>query len=154
MLKLISYVRFHNKSFLDSISKNLSRILTIRESKSKEGISETVKIKDIMFASTGVIGEKFPTQKIKGNIPDLVDKLRDRHNKFVWFKAASSIMTTDTRPKLAYEECRLWNKDIRLSAFGVQLHMVSVKHKLCKNNKKSVKIRFSNEFQSKSGIPF
>ena len=45
-------------------------------------------------------------------------------------------------------------KDIRFFAFGVQLHMVYVKHKLFKNNEKSVKIRFSNEFQSKSGIPF
>ena len=50
---------------------------------------------------TGVIGEKFPTQQIKGSIPDLVDKLREKQNKFIWFKAATAIMTTDTRPKLA-----------------------------------------------------
>ena len=42
---------------LDKVAKNLSRILTIRESKNKEGVSETVKIKDLIFASTGVIGE-------------------------------------------------------------------------------------------------
>ena len=58
---------------LDSISKNLSRILTIRESKSKEGVSETVKIKDIMFASTGVIGEKFPVEKINKLLNELGD---------------------------------------------------------------------------------
>ena len=49
---------------LDFIAKNLTRILTIRESKSETGITETVKIKDIIFASTGVIGEEFPKDKI------------------------------------------------------------------------------------------
>ncbi len=58
-------------------------------------------------------------------MPNLVDKLREKQNKFVWFKAASSIMTTDTRPKLAYEECRVWNKDIRLSAIAKGSGMIS-----------------------------
>ena len=49
---------------LDLIAKSLSRILTIRESKKDQGVSETVKIKDIIFASTGVIGEPFPADKI------------------------------------------------------------------------------------------
>ena len=48
---------------LDEISKTLSRQLTIKESKSEEGINETVKIKDLIFASTGVIGEKFPVEE-------------------------------------------------------------------------------------------
>ena len=34
---------------LDIIAKNLSRILTIRESKSEEGVNETVKIKDLIL---------------------------------------------------------------------------------------------------------
>ena len=34
-------------------------------------------------------------------------------------------MTTDTRPKLAYEECRIWNKDIRLSAIAKGSGMIS-----------------------------
>ena len=41
------------KESLDVIAKNLSRILTIKESKSVKGTSETVKIKDLIFASTG-----------------------------------------------------------------------------------------------------
>ena len=72
-----------------------------------------------------MIGEKFPTQQIKGHIPNLVEKLRERQNKFVWFKAASSIMTTDTRPKLAYEECRIKNKDIRLCGIAKGSGMIS-----------------------------
>ena len=36
-----------------------------RESKSEKGTSETIKIKDLLFASTGVIGEEFPVDQIK-----------------------------------------------------------------------------------------
>ena len=64
------------KESIDILAKNLSRILTIKESKSQKGTSETVKIKDLIFASTGVIGEEFPVEKIKDRLPDLVDKLR------------------------------------------------------------------------------
>ena len=53
------------KESLDVIAKNLSRILTIKESKSESGTSETVRTKDLIFASTGVIGEQFPVDKLK-----------------------------------------------------------------------------------------
>ncbi len=110
---------------LDLIAKNLSRILTIRESKSKEGISETVKIKDLMFASTGVIGEKFPVEKIDQSLQDLVDKLRDDHNKLIWVKTASAIMTTDTKPKLAYEEIIVGNKIIKIAGIAKGSGMIA-----------------------------
>jgi len=92
------------KESLDVIAKNLSRILTLKESKSEEGTSETVRVKDIIFASTGVIGEQFPVEQIKDALPDLVEKLKSQHNKLFWLKVASGMMTTDTKPKVAYEE--------------------------------------------------
>ena len=92
------------KESLDILAKNLSKVLTLRESKSAKGTSETVKIKDLIFASTGVIGEQFPVDKIKNTLPNLVEKLKSEHNKMLWVKIASALMTTDTRPKLAYEE--------------------------------------------------
>ena len=110
---------------LESLSKNLAKNLTLREAQKKGGTSQVIKPNEILFASTGVIGEKFPIQQIKNSTPQLVEKLREKQNKFVWFKAASSIMTTDTRPKLAYEECRIWNKDIRLSAIAKGSGMIS-----------------------------
>ncbi len=110
---------------LESLSKALSKTLTLRESQKESGTTNVVKANEILFASTGVIGEKFPTQQIKGNIINLVDKLRDRQNKFVWFKAASSIMTTDTRPKLAFETCRVWNKDIKICAIAKGSGMIA-----------------------------
>ena len=110
---------------LDIIAKNLSRILTIRESKSEEGVNETVKIKDLIFASTGVIGEAFPVEKINSSLQELVDKLRDDQNKMIWIKVASSIMTTDTKPKLAYEEIIFGNKIIKLAAVAKGSGMIS-----------------------------
>ncbi len=110
---------------IQTLSKTLSRILTLKESQKKDGTTNAVKPNEILFASTGVIGEKFPTQQIKGGIQNLVDKLREKHNKFVWFKAASSIMTTDTRPKLAFETCKIGNKDIKLSAIAKGSGMIA-----------------------------
>ena len=92
------------KESLDILAKNLSRLLTLKESKSEKGTFETVKLKDLIFASTGVIGEQFPVEKIKDALPNLVQKLKSEHNKLYWLKVASGIMTTDTRPKIAYEE--------------------------------------------------
>ena len=102
------------KESIDILAKNLSRVLTIKESKSSEGTNETVKIKDLIFASTGVIGEDFPVEKIKERLPELVDKLRSEHNKMYWIKMASAIMTTDTKPKVAYEEVLIGDELIKI----------------------------------------
>ena len=102
------------KDSIDILAKNLSRILTLKESKSQKGTNETVKIKDLIFASTGVIGEEFPVEKIKNRLPDLVDKLRLEQNKMYWIKIASAIMTTDTKPKLAYEEVIIGDELIKI----------------------------------------
>ena len=102
------------KESIDILAKNLSRILTIKESKSQSGTNETVKIKDLIFASTGVIGEEYPVEKIKDCLPSLVEKLRVEHNKMYWIKIASAIMTTDTKPKLAYEEVLIGDELIKI----------------------------------------
>jgi glutamate N-acetyltransferase / amino-acid N-acetyltransferase len=113
------------KESIDILAKNLSRILTIKESKSQEGTNETVKIKDLIFASTGVIGEEFPVEKIKDSLPDLVDKLRQEHNKMYWIKVASSIMTTDTKPKVAYEEILIGDELIKICGIAKGSGMIA-----------------------------
>ena len=110
---------------LKEIAKTLSKSLTLKSSQTPKGVSEVVKITDLLFASTGVIGVEFPYQKIKNRIPELVKKLRAEQNKFVWFKAASSIMTTDTRPKVAYEECKIGNKLIKISGIAKGSGMIA-----------------------------
>ena len=113
------------KESIDVLAKNLSRILTIKESKSNKGTSETVKIKDLIFASTGVIGEEFPVEQIKERLPDLVEKLRKEHNKMYWIKMASSMMTTDTKPKLAYEEIIIGDELIKISGIAKGSGMIA-----------------------------
>ena len=113
------------KESIDYLAKNLSRILTIKESKSQKGTSETVKIKDLIFASTGVIGEEFPSEKIKNRLSDLVDRLRSDHNKMYWLKIASAIMTTDTRPKVAYEEIIVGDELIRICGIAKGSGMIA-----------------------------
>ena len=103
---------------LKEVANAVSKALTLKSSQTPKGVSDVVKITDLLFASTGVIGEEFPYIKIKNRVPELVKKLRIEQNKFVWFKTASAIMTTDTRPKLAYEECKIGNKVIKISGIA------------------------------------
>ena len=110
---------------LKEIAQNLAKFLTLKSSQSPKGVKEVVKITDLLFASTGIIGEEFPYLKIKNRIPELVKKLRTEQSKFVWFKAASAIMTTDTRPKVAYEECKIGNKLIKISGIAKGSGMIA-----------------------------
>ncbi|SER17842.1 glutamate N-acetyltransferase [Amphritea atlantica] len=54
-----------------------------------------VAIQQVLPFSTGVIGEKLPTDRIISAVPAAFDALSDDG----WLEAASGIMTTDTRPK-------------------------------------------------------
>tara|TARA_B100000029_G_scaffold410082_1_gene411863 strand:- start:1230 stop:2534 length:1305 start_codon:yes stop_codon:yes gene_type:complete len=110
---------------LKEIAQSLSKSLTLKSSQNPKGVREVVKITDLLFASTGVIGEDFPYLKIKNRIPELVKKLRTEQNKYVWFKAASAIMTTDTRPKVAYEECKIGNKLVKISGIAKGSGMIA-----------------------------
>jgi len=69
---------------------------------------------EIIFGCTGTIGEKYPTEKIKKNIPELIKKSKYTQNKLIWMKAALGIMTTDLKPKLAMEECEIGNKKVKI----------------------------------------
>ncbi len=103
---------------LKELSKSLSKCLTLKLAQEPQGVRDTVDTNEIIFASTGVIGDVFPAEKIRERIPYLVQSLKDIQNKYVWFKAASSILTTDTRPKLAFEECEIGGKKIKISAIA------------------------------------
>ena len=112
---------------LKEVANTLSKSLTLKSSQSPKGVSDVVKITDLLFASTGVIGEDFSKAsiKIKNAIPDLVKKLKTDQNKFVWFKAAGSIMTTDTRPKVAYEECKIGSKVVKICGIAKGSGMIA-----------------------------
>ncbi len=79
-----------------------------------EDLPEKIKFNDILFASTGTIGEPFPLKKIKACIPELIEKIKYTQNKYIWMKAAMGILTTDLVPKVAMEQCKIGNKMIKI----------------------------------------
>ena len=98
---------------LENIAKISADRLTEKQ-KEDEDQPKKIKPKEIIFGCTGTIGEKFPEDKIKEKIPDLIDKIKYTQNKYIWMKAALGIMTTDTQPKMAMEECLIGNTKIKI----------------------------------------
>ena len=97
--------------------KEIAQEVSIQLSKKQiedEDYPKKILIKEILFGCTGTIGEKYPTEKIKKNISELIKKIRYIQNKFIWMKAALGIMTTDLKPKLAMEECKIGNKKVKI----------------------------------------
>lgn len=98
---------------LKILADDLSNMLTEKQIEEEEK-PEKIKPTDILFACTGTIGETFPTEKIKFSIPDLINKIKHTQNKYIWMKAAMGILTTDLKPKIAMEECKIGNKLIKI----------------------------------------
>ena len=98
---------------LKDIAEELSASLSEKQKKDEEK-PEKIKPNGIIFGCTGTIGEKFPTEKIKKNISELVENIKYTQNKYIWTKAALGIMTTDLVPKLAMEECKIGNVNIKI----------------------------------------
>ena len=101
---------------LKEIAEELSNHLTQKKKDDDEEF-EKIKPTDILFGCTGTIGEIFPLRKIKNSIPELINKIKYTQNKYLWIKAALGIMTTDLVPKIAMEECKIGNINVKL--YGV-----------------------------------
>ena len=98
---------------LREIADETAKLLTDKQ-KNDEDDPKKIKFSDIIFGCTGTIGEPFPINKIKPSIKNLVDKIKYTQNKYLWIKAAMSILTTDLKPKLAMEECKIGNTKIKI----------------------------------------
>ena len=101
---------------LKEIAEELSNHLTQKKKDDDEEF-EKIKPTDILFGCTGTIGEIFPARKIKDSIPELIKKIKYNQNKYLWIKAALGIITTDLVPKIAMEECKIGNINVKL--YGV-----------------------------------
>ena len=98
---------------LKDIADELSIELSAKQKEDEEK-PEKIKPNQILFGCTGTIGETYPTEKIKTNIPNLIEKIKYTQNKYIWMKAALGIMTTDLSPKLAMQECKIGNTNIKI----------------------------------------
>ena len=68
---------------------------------------------EVYMASTGVIGEPMPAEKIAAGMKDLAAKCAPNR----WREAAEAIMTTDTYPKMAKATAKLGGKTVTINGF-------------------------------------
>ena len=76
---------------------------------------------DVLAASTGVIGQPLPTDKILATIAGLPKKLKPD----AWEQAAAAIMTTDTYPKGAVREAEIGGKPVTLAGIAKGSGMIA-----------------------------
>jgi len=100
-------------SGLREIAEEISLLLSKKQIQDEDKPKKVLP-NEIIFGCTGTIGEKFPTEKIKNSIPKLISAIKYTQNKLIWVKAALGIMTTDTKPKIAMEECEIGNKQVKI----------------------------------------
>ena len=98
---------------LREIAEEAAKLLSLKQ-KSDEDNPKKITSKEILFGCTGTIGEAYPLTKIKSSIKNLVDKIKYTQNKYLWIKSAMSILTTDLKPKLAMEECKIGKTKVKI----------------------------------------
>ncbi|MBP7063567.1 bifunctional glutamate N-acetyltransferase/amino-acid acetyltransferase ArgJ [Ferrovibrio sp.] len=88
-----------------------------------EGAAQALgaKANQIYLASTGVIGQLLPAEKIVAQLPKLTKAL----NGDAWAKAARAIMTTDTFPKLATATCQIDGKTVTINGIAKGSGMIA-----------------------------
>jgi glutamate N-acetyltransferase / amino-acid N-acetyltransferase len=79
------------------------------------------KPRQVFLASTGVIGEVLPHEKLVAALPGLHASLRDDG----WADAARGIMTTDTFPKAATRTARIGGEEVRINGIAKGSGMIA-----------------------------
>ncbi len=79
-----------------------------------------INIKDVLAASTGIIGKRLPLEKIKKAIRHLVDSLSPQAG----LAAAEAIMTTDTLPKEISVEVKIGKVAVRIGGMAKGAGMI------------------------------
>ncbi len=79
------------------------------------------KPKEVFLASTGVIGEKLPTEKLIAALPRVFEAAAERD----WQGAAKAIMTTDTFPKGAIRKARIGETEVTIAGIAKGSGMIA-----------------------------
>ncbi|CAH2604397.1 Glutamate N-acetyltransferase / Amino-acid acetyltransferase [Rhodovastum atsumiense] len=77
--------------------------------------------REVMLASTGVIGEVLPHERLTAALPALHASLHDD----AWEAAARGIMTTDTFPKGAVRRVRIGDTEVTIQGFAKGSGMIA-----------------------------
>ncbi len=78
-------------------------------------------VRQVFLASTGVIGEVLPPERLTKALPALHETLSEH----AWDEAARAIMTTDTFPKGATRTARIGGEEVRLNGFAKGSGMIA-----------------------------
>jgi len=76
---------------------------------------------EVFLASTGVIGERLPTEKLTAALPPLFGSLRED----AWEAAARAILTTDTFPKGAVRTAMIGDTEVRVAGIAKGSGMIA-----------------------------
>ncbi len=79
------------------------------------------KANEVFLASTGVIGERLPTEKLTGALPGIHAALTEKD----WNGAARAIMTTDTFPKAATRTARIGDATVTVCGIAKGSGMIA-----------------------------
>ncbi|HWD49938.1 MAG TPA: bifunctional glutamate N-acetyltransferase/amino-acid acetyltransferase ArgJ [Rhizomicrobium sp.] len=79
------------------------------------------KASEVMLASTGVIGEPLPADRIT----KILGKLADEGSASAWRAAADAIMTTDTYPKLATASAEIDGRKVTINGIAKGSGMIA-----------------------------
>jgi glutamate N-acetyltransferase/amino-acid N-acetyltransferase len=87
-----------------------------------KAVSDKLNIREelILVASTGIIGEKLPVNKIIGGTRELIDGLSENGIPL----AEEGIMTTDKYPKIEYRTCPIGDKEISICGIAKGAGMI------------------------------
>lgn len=77
--------------------------------------------RDVMLASTGVIGVPLDDKKISARLPEVVEAL----DADAWARAGRAIMTTDTFPKGAFAETEIDGVPVRIAGIAKGSGMIA-----------------------------
>jgi glutamate N-acetyltransferase/amino-acid N-acetyltransferase len=82
--------------------------------------------RDVMLASTGVIGVVLDAKKITARLPDIEAGMKaDVHPTQQWAQAGLGIMTTDTFPKGSFAECEIEGVKVRIAGIAKGSGMIA-----------------------------
>jgi len=76
---------------------------------------------EVMLASTGVIGEPLPTERIT----KILGRLAEEGSASAWRAAAEAIMTTDTYPKMATAQANIDGKRVTINGIAKGSGMIA-----------------------------
>ena len=79
-----------------------------------------VSMKDVLVASTGVIGRPLPLKRILSRLPGLVSGL----NRGGWNRAAEAILTTDTKLKMASKTLKVGSSVVTITGMAKGAGMI------------------------------